>query len=67
MVRSPPAQVALANIHIVYYTQDSMESTPRLHERVGREFLELRIYEFWEKAVEAHPTPMSEVNVFTSH
>ncbi|KAF8666317.1 hypothetical protein AX14_006491 [Amanita brunnescens Koide BX004] len=40
---------------------------PRLHERVGREFSELRIYEFWEKAVEAHPTPMSEVNVFTSH
>ena len=69
MVRSPssPAQVAQANIYTVYYNKDEKEYARRLYERIGREFPELRIYEFWEEAVEPHPIPMFEVNVFTPH
>lgn len=66
-VRSPPAQVALANIYIVYYTEDNIEYACSLHERIRREFPELRIYQFWDKPVGPHPTPMFEVNVFTPH
>jgi aromatic ring-cleaving dioxygenase len=66
-VRSPPAQVALANIYIVYYTKDEIEYARSLHERIRREFPELRIYQFWEKPVGPHPIPMFEVNVFTPH
>ena len=66
-VRFPPGQVALANIYIVYYTQDEIEYARSLHERIRREFPELRIYQFWEKPVGPHPIPMFEVNVFTPH
>ena len=43
------------------YNKDEKEYARRLHERIGREFPELRIYLFWEEAVEPHPIPMSEV------
>ena len=66
-VRSPPARVALANVYIVYYTQDEIDYARSLHERIRREFPELRIYRFWEKPVGPHPIPMFEVNVFTPH
>lgn len=38
-----------------------------LHERVRREFPELRIYKFWDRPVGPHPTAMFEVNTFTPH
>ncbi|KAJ3479539.1 hypothetical protein NLI96_g8986 [Meripilus lineatus] len=38
-----------------------------LHERVRREFPELRIYRFWDKPVGPHPVAMFEVNTFNPH
>ncbi|CZT14353.1 uncharacterized protein RCC_00330 [Ramularia collo-cygni] len=55
------------DIHI-YYLQ-SKESQVRyateLHERVRREFPELRVYQLWDGPVGPHPIAMFEVNVFT--
>ncbi|TFK39783.1 DOPA-like domain-containing protein [Crucibulum laeve] len=54
----------------VYYTLTSESETKyarELHERVRREFPELRIYRFWDRAVGPHPTAMFEVNTFTPH
>lgn len=54
----------------IYYMQ-SVESQKEyaraLHERVRREFPELRIYKFWEKPIGPHPVAMFEVNTFTPH
>ncbi|KAK4058702.1 hypothetical protein OIO90_000146 [Microbotryomycetes sp. JL221] len=52
----------------IYYNMNSkgqVEHAKRLHERIRREFPELRIYKFWENAVGPHPTAMFEVNTFT--
>ncbi|KAF8906307.1 DOPA-like domain-containing protein [Gymnopilus junonius] len=38
-----------------------------LHERIRREFPELRIYRFWDRPVGPHPTAMFEVNTFDPH
>ncbi|TFL05159.1 DOPA-like domain-containing protein [Pterulicium gracile] len=38
-----------------------------LHERIRREFPELRIYKFWENPVGPHPTAIFEVNTFSPH
>ncbi|KAG0709344.1 DOPA-like domain-containing protein [Suillus ampliporus] len=38
-----------------------------LHERVRREFPELRIYKLWDKPIGPHPTAMFEVNTFNPH
>ncbi|EPT00670.1 hypothetical protein FOMPIDRAFT_1122098 [Fomitopsis schrenkii] len=57
------------DVHI-YYQPNSPAQTRyarELHERIRREFPELRIYKFWEKAVGPHPVPMFEVNLFTVH
>ncbi|KAL5531526.1 hypothetical protein ACEPAG_4403 [Sanghuangporus baumii] len=54
----------------IYYMQaiDSQKEYARaLHERIRREFPELRIYRFWEKPVGPHPVAMFEVNTFTPH
>ncbi|KAH8116303.1 DOPA-like domain-containing protein, partial [Phellopilus nigrolimitatus] len=54
----------------IYYMQavESQKTYARaLHERIRREFPELRIYKFWEKPVGPHPVAMFEVNVFTPH
>ncbi|ROV91255.1 hypothetical protein VPNG_09684 [Cytospora leucostoma] len=52
------------DIHI-YYMPSQKEYARQLHERIRREFPELRIYRFWEKPVGPHPYPMFEVNLFT--
>ncbi|KAH9932661.1 DOPA-like domain-containing protein [Amylocystis lapponica] len=54
----------------IYYIQSSpsqMQYAKELHERVRREFPELRIYKFWDKPVGPHPVAMFEVNVFNPH
>ncbi|ETW79054.1 hypothetical protein HETIRDRAFT_478392 [Heterobasidion irregulare TC 32-1] len=54
----------------IYYMQnvESQQKYAReLHERIRREFPELRIYKFWEKPVGPHPTAMFEVNTFDPH
>ncbi|KAI5121889.1 hypothetical protein M0805_001094 [Coniferiporia weirii] len=54
----------------IYYMQavDTQKTFARmLHERIRREFPELRIYKFWEKPVGPHPVAMFEVNTFTPH
>lgn len=37
----------------------------QLYDRIRREFPELRIYKFWNKAIGPHPFAMFEVNLFT--
>jgi len=54
----------------VYYMQTDLAQAKfaqELHERVRREFPELRIYKFWDKPVGPHPTAMFEVNTFDPH
>jgi len=57
------------DFHIYYIPNDENETkfARELHERVRREFPELRIYKFWDKAVGPHPTAMFEVNIFNPH
>jgi len=54
----------------VYYMQSNAKETAfarELHERIRREFPELRIYRFWDRPVGPHPVAMFEVNVFSPH
>ncbi|KAL1716877.1 DOPA-like domain-containing protein [Schizophyllum commune] len=54
----------------IYYMQSvpaQLQFARELHERIRREFPELRIYTFWEKPVGPHPVAMFEVNTFTPH
>jgi len=54
----------------IYYMQHSESETKyarELHERIRREFPELRIYKFWDRPIGPHPVAMFEVNVFTPH
>ncbi|ESK96490.1 hypothetical protein Moror_6998 [Moniliophthora roreri MCA 2997] len=54
----------------VYYMQsvpEQLQYARELHERIRREFPELRIYRFWDKPVGPHPTAMFEVNTFNPH
>ncbi|KAA1470295.1 hypothetical protein DENSPDRAFT_817848 [Dentipellis sp. KUC8613] len=57
------------DFHIYYRIEDEAEAkyARELHERIRREFPELRIYRFWDKPVGPHPTPMFEVNTFNPH
>jgi len=57
------------DFHIYYMQAVEKEKAyaRELHERIRREFPELRIYRFWEKPVGPHPTAMFEVNTFTPH
>ncbi|KAH9839809.1 DOPA-like domain-containing protein [Rhodofomes roseus] len=57
------------DFHIYYMpnSEEEMQYARELHERIRREFPELRIYKFWDKPVGPHPVPMFEVNVFTPH
>ncbi|KAH7106010.1 DOPA-like domain-containing protein [Auriculariales sp. MPI-PUGE-AT-0066] len=54
------------DFHIYYnaHVKGELEFARELHERIRREFPELRIYKFWEKPVGPHPVSMFEVNVF---
>jgi len=70
----PPPIVSSNNgpgfdFHIYYMPSSPSEVTyaKDLHERVRREFPELRIYKFWDRPIGPHPTAMFEVNVFTPH
>jgi aromatic ring-cleaving dioxygenase len=52
----------------IYYMQTVPEQAKfarELHERIRREFPELRIYKFFDRPVGPHPTAMFEVNTFT--
>ncbi|KAJ7513116.1 DOPA-like domain-containing protein [Mycena galericulata] len=54
----------------VYYRPSSaMESqyARELHERIRREFPELRIYKLWDEPMGPHPTAMFEIGTFTPH
>jgi len=54
----------------IYYMQavpEEAKFAKDLHERVRREFPELRIYKFWDRPVGPHPVAMFEVNVFSPH
>ncbi|KAF8582779.1 hypothetical protein K439DRAFT_1350499 [Ramaria rubella] len=54
----------------IYYQQNNekqVEYARALHERIRREFPELRIYRFWDRPVGPHPVAMFEVNVFDPH
>ncbi|KIY62943.1 hypothetical protein CYLTODRAFT_360742 [Cylindrobasidium torrendii FP15055 ss-10] len=57
------------DFHIYYIQSDKeqLEFARSLHERIRREFPEMRIYRFWEVPVGPHPTAMFEVNVFDPH
>ncbi|KAH9916319.1 DOPA-like domain-containing protein [Fomitopsis serialis] len=57
------------DFHIYYMPNSAAEAQygRELHERIRREFPELRIYKFWDKPVGPHPVPMFEVNVFNPH
>ncbi|THH28005.1 hypothetical protein EUX98_g6180 [Antrodiella citrinella] len=54
----------------IYYMQSvpaQLKHAKELHERIRREFPEMRIYKFWEKPVGPHPVAMFEVNTFSPH
>ncbi|KWU46354.1 hypothetical protein RHOSPDRAFT_31805 [Rhodotorula sp. JG-1b] len=53
------------DFHVYYASAAQTEHARKLHERIRREFPEMRIYRFWEKPVGPHPVPMFEVNTFT--
>ncbi|GAA6026783.1 hypothetical protein JCM8097_005859 [Rhodosporidiobolus ruineniae] len=53
------------DFHIYYASAAQKEHARKLHERIRREFPELRVYKFWEAPVGPHPVPMFEVNTFT--
>ncbi|KAG8870006.1 hypothetical protein FRC20_000491 [Serendipita sp. 405] len=44
---------------------DEKKYAQELHERIRREFPEMRIYRFWDRPVGPHPIPMFEINTFT--
>ncbi|KAK5169150.1 uncharacterized protein LTR77_006459 [Saxophila tyrrhenica] len=55
------------DVHI-YYLQTSPSETKfaaELHERIRREFPELRIYKLFDRPIGPHPLAMFEVNVFS--
>ncbi|CAG7851577.1 SubName: Full=Uncharacterized protein {ECO:0000313/EMBL:CCA72680.1} [Serendipita indica DSM 11827] len=55
------------DFHIYYHpgNADETKYAKELHERIRREFPEMRIYKFWDRPVGPHPVPMFEVNTFT--
>ncbi|TNY19883.1 DOPA-like domain-containing protein [Rhodotorula diobovata] len=53
------------DVHVYYNEGAQTDHARRLHERIRREFPELRVYRFWDKPVGPHPLPMFEVNTFT--
>ncbi|KAK5743791.1 hypothetical protein LTR17_002413 [Elasticomyces elasticus] len=54
------------DIHIYFLQTDESEVAfaTALHERIRREFPELRVYRVWDRPVGPHPVAMFEVNVF---
>ncbi|KAF4441830.1 DOPA 4,5-dioxygenase [Fusarium austroafricanum] len=54
------------DIHIYYFqsNETQVKYAKELHERIRREFPELRIYKLWDGPIGPHPVAMFEVNVF---
>ncbi|KAF9820590.1 hypothetical protein IEO21_01293 [Rhodonia placenta] len=57
------------DFHIYYMQHSATESqyAKELHERVRREFPELRIYRLWDRPIGPHPVAQFEVDTFTPH
>jgi len=57
------------DFHIYYnaHVESEANHAKDLHERIRREFPELRVYKFWDRPVGPHPVAMFEVNVFNPH
>ncbi|KAJ7281498.1 DOPA-like domain-containing protein [Mycena rebaudengoi] len=55
------------HIYYMHTVPAQLTFARRLHERIRREFPELRIYKFWERPIGPHPTAMFEVNTFSPH
>ncbi|OJJ43487.1 hypothetical protein ASPZODRAFT_957151 [Penicilliopsis zonata CBS 506.65] len=55
------------DIHIYHFQNnpDQVVYAKALHERIRREFPELRIYAFFDRPIGPHPVAMFEVNLFT--
>ncbi|KXL45023.1 hypothetical protein M433DRAFT_154691 [Acidomyces richmondensis BFW] len=53
------------DVHIYYVGESETKFAAALHERIRREFPELRTYRFWDRPVGPHPVSMFEVNLFT--
>ncbi|KAH9826654.1 hypothetical protein Tdes44962_MAKER03356 [Teratosphaeria destructans] len=53
------------HIYYVHTLAHELAFATALHERIRREFPELRIYRLWDRAVGPHPVAMFEVNLFT--
>ncbi|KAJ5623087.1 hypothetical protein N7490_011692 [Penicillium lividum] len=55
------------DVHIYHFqtNPDQVAHAKALHERIRREFPELRIYRFFDQPVGPHPVAMFEVNIFT--
>ncbi|KAF1820465.1 uncharacterized protein K489DRAFT_411724 [Dissoconium aciculare CBS 342.82] len=55
------------DVHIYFLQTDAVEKkyAEELHERVRREFPELRVYQVWDRPIGPHPVGMFEVNLFT--
>ncbi|KAH8690497.1 DOPA-like domain-containing protein [Talaromyces proteolyticus] len=53
------------DVHIYYIQRNAGQTkfAQELHERIRREFPELRIYRFWDRPVGPHPVAMFEVNL----
>lgn len=56
-----------SDVHIYYYQHNLSlaKYASELHQRIRREFPELRIYKFWDRPVGPHTVAMFEVNLFT--
>ncbi|USW56063.1 Putative Dopa 4,5-dioxygenase, DOPA-like superfamily [Septoria linicola] len=61
------SQRAAFDVHIYYLQTSPSESkfAQHLHERIRREFPELRVYTLWDKPIGPHPVAMFEINLFT--
>ncbi|XP_006461901.1 hypothetical protein AGABI2DRAFT_185985 [Agaricus bisporus var. bisporus H97] len=57
------------DFHVYYRADDPPEFqyAKNLHEKIRREFPELRIYKVWDKPVGPHTLAMFEVNTFNPH
>ncbi|KAF1816310.1 hypothetical protein P152DRAFT_118991 [Eremomyces bilateralis CBS 781.70] len=53
------------HIYFLHTSEDEVKFARELHERIRREFPELRIYKLFDKPVGPHPVGMFEVNLFT--
>ncbi|KAJ7670057.1 DOPA-like domain-containing protein [Mycena polygramma] len=57
------------DFHIYYRPSSAMETkyARELHERIRREFPELKIYKLWDEPMGPHPTAMFEIGTSTPH